>query len=176
MRRRPLPILAALDARVAARTEATRAEHPWWPCAAGCDDCCRSLPSLPTITEPEWLRLADAIAALGPEVATALRARIAAGSGPAPVTCPLLDPAAGTCLVYAARPIACRTYGFYAERDAGLHCDKVTRAVALHEDAEIVWGNGEAIAEDLRPLGPLRPLDEWLRGQAIRASSSAATA
>ncbi len=77
----------------------------------------------------------------------------------------MLDEDRGACTVYAARPIACRTYGFYTERDAGLHCDRVTRAVEAHASdgsPPILWGNGEAIAEDMRTLGELASLAEWM--------------
>jgi Fe-S-cluster containining protein len=152
--------LTVLDDRIQARCDAARVAHPWWPCSEGCDDCCRSLPRLPEISAAEWERLAPAIDALRPDV-RALVVERALASQVAPVTCPLLDRERGRCLVYEARPIACRTYGFYTERDAGLHCDKVTRAVAASSD-DVVWGNGEAIAADLRAFGEPVSLREWL--------------
>lgn len=76
----------------------------------------------------------------------------------------MLDETRGACRVYEARPVACRTYGFYTERDAGLHCRKVSAAVREHDaEQRVVWGNGEAIAYDLRDLGEPRPVDAWLR-------------
>ncbi len=150
-----------LDARIEERARATYAEHPWWPCREGCATCCRSLPTLPIVTRPEWERLRAAIHALPPEVREPALARIRAAHATPTRTCPLLDDARGACLVYEARPIACRTYGFYTERDAGLHCDIVTRAVAEH-GAEIVWGNGEAIASELRAMGEERTIGAWL--------------
>lgn len=153
-----LPLLSALDTKVAERCARTQAEHPWWPCASGCDGCCRSLPHLPTISAAEWERLAPAIAALPDHAAVA--ARITTMPTTAPVTCPLLG-ADGRCRVYEARPIACRTYGFYTERDAGLHCAKVGDALAAH-GADVVWGNGEAINDELRRLGEARDLRAWL--------------
>lgn len=82
-----------------------------------------------------------------------------------PITCPMLDRSRGSCLVYAARPIACRTYGFYTERDAGLHCSDVSRAVEANE-ASVVWGNGEGIASDMQSFGPTAPLSEWMSREA----------
>jgi Fe-S-cluster containining protein len=162
VRRRTLPLLEEIDRRIDGRAEGTREAHPWWPCAAGCDHCCRSLPTLPAITRPEWDRLAAAIGDLPPDERDDVARRIASPPPLPPITCPLLDVASGRCRVYAARPVACRTYGFYTERDAGLHCDEVTRAVAEHDPDAVVWGNGEAIADDLRPLGEVRTLDGWL--------------
>jgi Fe-S-cluster containining protein len=141
-----------LDSKIEDRCRSIRADHPWWPCAKGCDRCCRSLPHLPTVTRTEWERLA-------PALSEAQRARLLEDPGTAPVTCPLLGPD-GTCTVYAVRPIACRTYGFYTERDAGLHCAIVTEAVG---DTAVIWGNGEAIAADLRQHGPEKSLSAWLR-------------
>lgn len=149
--------LRVLDERVAARCASTAAEHPWWPCGSGCAHCCRSLPHLPTITRPEWERLDAAIATLPDR--DAVEATIL-GEHAAPVTCPLLS-TEGTCRVYEARPIACRTYGFYTERDASLHCAQVGAAIEEH-DALVTWGNGEAMNDDLRTLGETRDLRGWL--------------
>lgn len=103
------------------------------------------------VTEEEWRRLE-------PRLRDEQRAKLLAPVGPAPVTCPLLED--GACTVYEVRPVACRTYGFYAERDAGLHC-AIVMEYAKHRD--VVWGNGEAIAADLRTHGPERSLADWLR-------------
>ena len=155
--------LTVLDARVEARAKATRDVHTWWPCAEGCDHCCRSLPHLPTITKPEWERLRDAITALSAADRDEIASRTAAAPASGPLTCPMLDLERGSCLVYEARPIACRTYGFYTERDAGLHCNEVTRAVEQHAgEAPVVWGNGEAIADDMKPFGKVASLREWI--------------
>jgi Fe-S-cluster containining protein len=153
--------LAVLDALVEERAARTRAEHPWWPCAEGCDTCCRSLPTQPVVTRDEWERLSAAIDTLSTPVRDRVRARIRDGHVTPSRVCPMLDEARGACLVYDARPVACRTYGFYAERDAGLHCEKVTRAVA-EQGADVVWGNGEAVAAELRGLGEARTLGAWL--------------
>lgn len=153
--------LPILDDRIRARVEALEAEHPAWPCGDGCSHCCRSLPSLPRVSAPEWARLKGAIDALAPEVQRAVLDAIGRPSvTEGRVTCPMLSPS-GSCGVYAARPVACRTYGFYTERDAGLHCQLVLDALAPELDG-IVWGNGEALGRDLDALGPRRPLDEWL--------------
>jgi Fe-S-cluster containining protein len=158
MPRFSLPIL---DARIEARSLATQGEHPWWPCREGCDACCRSLSRLPVLTRPEWERLAPAIAALDADVRSEISARTEESRAAEHVVCPLLDLEAKRCRVYEARPIACRTYGFYTERDAGLHCAIVTGAIAAH-DAAVVWGNGEAIAADLGEHGEAVSLADWL--------------
>lgn len=157
--------LPVLDAEIEARAEATRRAHPHWPCKSGCDLCCRSLPHLPTISEAEWLRLRDALASLDPRTVAEIRERTLEAPARGPLTCPMLDRDLGSCRVYPARPIACRTYGFYTERDAGLHCDRVTRALDEHGDAEaVVWGNGEAIANVMRPFGEPRTIRFWMAG------------
>jgi len=80
-----------------------------------------------------------------------------------PVPCPLLDPARGACLVYEARPIACRTYGYYTERDGGLHCSLVTRELEARGTAdEVVWGHGEAISRALAEYGEALSLRDWM--------------
>lgn len=155
--------LPVLDARIEARAAATRDAHPWWPCAEGCDHCCRSLPHLPTITRAEWERLRDTTARLRPDVQDEIRARTASAPSVGPLTCPMLDRERGACLVYDARPVACRTYGFYTERDAGLHCNRVTKAVDENAaDGPVIWGNGEAIAEDMKAFGEIASLREWM--------------
>lgn len=76
-----------------------------------------------------------------------------------PIVCPLLDEASGLCRVYDARPIACRTYGFYAERDGVLGCDDIR---AISENApEIVWGNHHAVLQAASSLGETRNLLAW---------------
>ncbi|AJE04935.1 YkgJ family cysteine cluster protein [Geobacter pickeringii] len=72
-------------------------------CRKGCSDCCRHLSLFPV----EGAALAEAVAALPPAEAEQIRskARQASSDGP----CPLL--ADGACLLYAARPLICRTHG-----------------------------------------------------------------
>lgn len=160
---RSLPLLDSLRAKVEARSRATQQEHAFWPCTRGCDHCCRTLPSLPNVTRTEWEEMRAAMSRMPPNLRASIEARIRNAPARGPLTCPLLDEAEGTCRIYEARPIACRTYGFYTEWDAGLHCDEVTRAVRDHDAEErVVWGNGEAIAEDMKPLGETKTLDVWL--------------
>jgi Fe-S-cluster containining protein len=167
--------LPLLDAQIEQRARATHEAHPWWPCAEGCSHCCRSLPHLPEISEPEWRRLSVAIEALAPDVRDLVALRIReAEDASRPVTCPLLERTRGVCLVYEARPVACRAYGFYVDREGGLHCGKVTDAVAAHEGEgePIVWGNGDAVERALAELGDKRSLAAWAQGSAASAISA----
>ena len=135
--------------------------HPDWPCHKGCDDCCRSLASEPRVSEKEWQRIAQAIDALPIQVAEPARQRIREAAGRArPVSCGLLDPASGACLIYEARPIACRSYGFYAEREKVLGCSRI-EAIA-REAPDVLWGNHAALDADLQELGEARELSVWL--------------
>ena len=162
------------------RARATSETHAWWPCRRGCDTCCRSLADVPLLVRAEWELLEEGLAALPPAVRAGIVAR-ALRLEPAqrPITCPMLDEAEGACLVYSHRPGACRTYGFYVERDLGLHCALVTDAVAHHEKSEpaapVVWGNQTGVDYALARLAetdaaPL-PLPAWLRASSSCASS-----
>ena len=84
------------------------------------------------------------------------------GQQSAPITCPLLDLATGSCPVYAQRPVACRTYGFYVQRDLGLYCRDIESRVADGALADVVWGNHDAIDQRLAGLGESRALTDWL--------------
>ena len=155
--------LAILDHAVAHRCAETLRTRPEWPCHAGCSDCCRSLADVPHLTEPEWSRVRDAIAALDDEarahVEEALAERRALGDA-RPIVCPLLDTTAGLCRVYDARPLACRTHGFYADRDGVRGCHRIL-AISETDDA-ITWGNHDAVERDRNRLGESRSLLEWI--------------
>jgi len=160
---RPPVSLPLLDASIDARVAAIREAHPTWPCQLGCDLCCRTLPRLPVLTGAEWQRVREALVGLPAEVRTAIAARLRETPDAGPVPCPLLDPARGACLVYEARPIACRTYGYYTERDGGLHCSLVTRELEARGTAdEVVWGHGEAISRALAEYGEALSLRDWM--------------
>ena len=155
--------LELLDQDVAKRCTETASTHADWPCHAGCSDCCRSLAEVPLLTEPEWIRLREAIARLDAgarahvEDAIAKRRELGAAR---PVVCPLLDDATGLCRVYDARPLACRTYGFYADRDGVLGCHRI---LAMSErDDTILWGNHESLERAQADLGERRSLLDWL--------------
>jgi len=86
---------------------------------------------------------------------------VAAAEGVSPLVCPLLDQASGACPVYAQRPVACRTYGFYVQRDLGLYCRDIEARVEDGTLADVVWGNHDAIDRWFAALGEVRPLPEW---------------
>jgi Fe-S-cluster containining protein len=143
------------------RTAAIVSAHSDWPCRKGCDDCCRSLASSPRITEAEWRPIAAAIEAMPEATAAEVRRRVRDSAGATrPVVCPLLDTTNGACLVYSVRPIACRAYGFYAERDLVLGCGRIE--TIGRERADVVWGNHEALEARTQSLGPSAELDAWL--------------
>ncbi len=73
-------------------------------CGPGCCACCRHISVFPV----EAAALALAAKDLPDEQAKALRRKAAQSAADGP--CPLLD-AAGRCILYAARPVICRTQG-----------------------------------------------------------------
>ena len=64
-------------------------------------------------------------------------------------------------MVYAHRPVACRTYGFYVQRDKGLYCQDIESRVAQGDWATVIWGNHDVIDRQLNALGDSRDLTEW---------------
>lgn len=145
--------LAVIYDDIAARAGAIASAHGAWPCRRGCDDCCRALAAPPTATRAEWERLWPAFLALPPEQRAEIRARVSAlAQAPReqPSVCPLLDRHTGACLVYADRPAACRTYGFYAARDGGRWCHRIETIATT--DPTLVWGNHAAVDRDLETL------------------------
>lgn len=170
--------LAALHADIDIRVQAIRDAHPQWLCSKGCDGCCRHLSRLPQLTAAEWALLQQGLAALPAQQLASIRTAVAAhGDRPgAPVVCPLLDQASGSCPVYAQRPVACRSYGFYVQRDLGLHCPDIAAQVAAGTLADVVWGNHDAIDHRLAGLGESRPLDAWFAAWPTAADRATATA
>jgi Fe-S-cluster containining protein len=156
-------MLSRLHLDIDARVQAIRGSHPDWPCAKGCDGCCRRLAEVPRLTAAEWDLLRQGMAALPAARLQQISRDMAtlAGQESRPVVCPLLDHAAGACTVYAQRPVACRTYGFYVQRDLGLYCHDIETRVADGALADVVWGNHDAIDHRLAGLGEIHPLTEW---------------
>ena len=155
--------LSSLHQRIDDRVTSIRKAHPDWLCGKGCDTCCRQLAALPQLTRAEWEWLREGLATLPSAQLTEIHRRIATlGPTPQPpVTCPLLDPASGACPIYAHRPVACRTYGFYVQRDKGLHCARIAAQVEHGELADVIWGNHLAVEDDLARLGEVRSLADW---------------
>ncbi|TAN65848.1 MAG: YkgJ family cysteine cluster protein [Methylobacter sp.] len=155
--------LTQLHANIEARVQAISADNPDWLCRLGCDGCCRRLAEIPRLTAAEWDWLRDGLAALPPELLREIGRGIAALAEQTsrPIICPLLDQSAGACMVYAHRPVACRTYGFYIQRDLGLYCKDIESRVAGGALVGVVWGNHDAIDHRLLGLGDSRDLTEW---------------
>lgn len=152
-------IYADIDDRV----EAMLRDYAGWPCRRGCDGCCRRLAEIPTLTRAEWERLQEGLAALSPEKLWEISGNIdALARQPSrPIVCPLLDRSQGICRVYAHRPAACRTYGFYVQRGTGLYCQEIEARVDAGEWPGTVWGNHDAIDRRLKECGETRELTRW---------------
>ncbi len=169
--------LLQLHAEIDGRVDAIRAERADWLCGKGCDSCCRRLADIPRLTAAEWDLLQDGLKQMTPARLEDIDRKIAALAGihTRPVVCPLLDEASGACPVYAQRPVACRTYGFYVQRELGLYCSDIESQVAEGMLSDVVWGNHDAIDQQLAGLGDGRPLTEWWRGETggIRRSPAA---
>src|SRR5438067_2196121 len=118
--------LHVLQEGIRIRVEGITSAHGTWPCRKGCDDCCRRLASVPVVTREEWQLISAQLARLEPGTANAIRERIReSATASRPVVCPMLDRDSGTCLVCDVRPIACRSYGFYVERESVLGCHRI---------------------------------------------------
>jgi len=153
--------LHQIQTAVQLRAEEIASAHGDWPCRKGCDDCCRHLAAVPRVAGPEWDLIAAALEVLPGNVADLARQRIKdSESATRPVICPLLDREAGTCLVYDSRPVVCRAYGFYAERQYVLGCSRIESVG--QEAPDVVWGNHAAVEEELRSLGPAAEFWQWL--------------
>jgi len=156
--------LSQLHADIDARVQIIRGSRPDWLCGKGCDSCCRRLAEIPQLSEPEWRLLQEGLAALPRERLRAVSLDMAVLAGQqlrAPIVCPLLDQPSSTCTVYAHRPVACRTYGFYVQRELGLYCQSIESLVAEGAMADVVWGNHDAIDRQLGKLGETLALTEW---------------
>ncbi|MEQ1635271.1 MAG: YkgJ family cysteine cluster protein [Methylococcales bacterium] len=156
-------ILTKLHEDIEARVGAIREDNPDWLCRMGCDGCCRRLAETPRFTAMEWNLLQEGLIRLSPgqllKIGTAIAALVDQLSRP--IVCPLLDRSAGVCLVYAYRPVACRTYGFYVQRDKGVYCNDIEPRVVDGDWADVVWGNQDAVDHRLRGLGDAQDLTEW---------------
>ena len=73
----------------------------------------------------------------------------------------MLDQANNACPVYLQRPVACRSYGFYVQRDLGLYCGDIEKQVGAGALADVVWGNHDAVDQALARFGEPRPLTDW---------------
>lgn len=156
--------LTQLHADIDARVQSIRDDHSDWLCGLGCDGCCKKLADIPLLTAAEWAWLEKGLTALLPDQLRKIGQDIAAltEQSSRPIVCPLLDRQSGACRVYIHRPVACRTYGFYVQRDLGLYCKDIESRVAEGSWSEVIWGNQDAI--DLRlssAPGETLELTEW---------------
>jgi Fe-S-cluster containining protein len=155
--------LTQIHADIDARVQAISDDNADWLCRMGCDSCCRWLAEIPRLTVVEWALLRNGLAALPSEQLLEIGRGIAALAEQTsrPLTCPMLDQSLGVCRVYAHRPVACRTYGFYVQRDKGLYCTDIEARVAKGDWTMVVWGNHDVIDRQLNALGDSRDLTEW---------------
>lgn len=155
--------LVQLHQDIDVRVHAIRADRPDWLCGKGCATCCRRLAHAPLLTAAEWLLLEEGLAALPAERLQAIGRDMAAlaDQQSGHVVCPMLEQATNACLVYAHRPVACRSYGFYVQRDLGLYCSDIETLVARGTLTDVVWGNHDAVDQRLAGLGERRPVHEW---------------
>ena len=157
--------LFQIHADIDARVQAIRENRPDWLCGKGCDNCCRRLSEEPQLTAAEWQLLREGLLTLPPERLQKISENIAAlaGQQSRPIICPLLDQATGACPVYAQRPVACRTYGFYVQRNLGMYCSDIESRISNGALAEVIWGNHDAIDFQLAAFGKPLALSEWFK-------------
>lgn len=158
------PELRVLQEATAARAADITAARPWWPCRKGCDLCCRSLAAVPRLGAPEWELLREGLSRLAPAVLEQIRSRVAElAAANRPVICPFLDRESHACWIYAQRPLACRAYGFYVEREGGLYCREIEALMGRGECRDVIWGNAAALASRLARLGEEIDLRIWFQ-------------
>ena len=157
--------LTQLHAEIDARVHAIRESRPDWLCRRGCAACCHRLADIPQLTRVEWDLLKEGLEALPANEREAIRDRVLAlvAQPSRPLLCPMLDEAAGACGVYPYRPVACRTYGFFVERDLGLYCKDIEAQVERGELSMVIWGNQDRIARSLSEWGEARAMAEWVQ-------------
>lgn len=156
--------LAELYADIDQRVDAIRAEHPDWLCRSGCEGCCHRLAEIPQLTKAEWALLREGLLLLPAALLKSIRQNVEAlaEQQARPVVCPMLNQETGTCRVYLYRPTACRTYGFYVQRDKGLYCKDIEAQVASGTLDNVVWGNQDAIDQQLKSTGETHELTAWI--------------
>lgn len=156
--------LRVLHDAIAARAGGLATAHAGWPCRKGCDACCRRLAAPPRLSAAEWDLLHAGIQALPEALRGEVAARVRSMPAHGPIVCPFLHRDSAACLVYEHRPVACRTYGFYRERDRGLYCEELHARVEHGEFADAVWGNAASIEHGLLACGGMRDLHAWFFG------------
>ncbi|MFN7995517.1 MAG: YkgJ family cysteine cluster protein [Bryobacteraceae bacterium] len=159
----------------AALTDAARKSGAWLLCRPGCSQCC--LGDFPiTQLDAERLRLGlSDLEQREPSRAAEVKRRVREAAGKTAeqaedAPCPVLDPSTGTCDLYSARPMTCRTFGPPVRCEAGdlgiceLCFDGATQA-------EI-----EACAVEFDPEGLERDLLDELEARTGRTGETSVTA
>jgi Fe-S-cluster containining protein len=100
----------------AALAEAARKSGPWLLCRPGCAECCMGEFAITQLDADRLRRGLAELEAREPERAARVRQRAREAIARYPVfadeePCAALDPETGTCDLYVARPITCRTFG-----------------------------------------------------------------
>lgn len=149
--------LLELEQRIEVRVQDIRSSRDWWPCRRGCSQCCRQLAQPPELSVQEWERIDEVVAELPAIIRTEIEQKIdkllvqiIENTVNSQVVCPYLDENEGACRIYDARPIACRTYGFFVARDGNDYCEIIENEVSSRADTanDIVWGNAAAIRNE----------------------------
>lgn len=155
--------LFQLHAEIDGRVNAIRAERADWLCGKGCDSCCRRLADIPRLTAEEWHLLQEGLATLTSAQRENIDLKVVAlrNTQTKLVVCPMLDEATGACPIYAHRPVACRTYGFYVQRELGLYCGDIESQVSDGTLSGVVWGNHDVVDRQVSALGDARALTDW---------------
>lgn len=94
-----------------ALAEAVQKSGSWLACRPGCCECCMG--PFP-ISQEDAMRLVQGLSdleSLDSERAARIRNRARGWAGSDDEPCPVLDPDTGTCDLYSARPLTCRTFG-----------------------------------------------------------------
>jgi Fe-S-cluster containining protein len=157
--------LIELHTDIDIRVNAIRENNTDWQCKMGCDGCCHKLASIPQLTRVEWELLCEGLANLPTEIQQEINQTIAALlTQSTPFVCPMLDKSKGTCRVYAYRPVACRTYGYYVQHDKGLYCNDILERVTSGTLNDVVWGNQNVVERQLNRFRDTKDLTEWFIG------------